>query len=176
MDRSALLPAVLEELTAHSPAGVMRYLRHWSAGPLSLIHLNVLTVLESDGPATMRGLAEALDVSQASATGIIDRMEQRDLVERSRDDRDRRVVRVALTETGRRLIDGVAAERRGRLEMLLDGLTDDELEGFLLGARALRRAREAHFGASAEAHETAGVNAGAGPHAATDPVGAGARR
>ncbi len=151
MDRSALLLAVLEELTAHTPAGVMRYLRHWSAGPLSLIHLNVLTVLESDGPTTMRGLAEALDVSQASATGIIDRMEQRSLVERSRDDRDRRLVRVALTETGRRLIDGVAAERRGRLEMLLEGLTDAELQGFLLGARALRRAREAHFASEAGA-------------------------
>lgn len=144
MVRSALLAELLEELTSHTPAGVMRYLRQWSQGPLSLIHLNVLTVLESDGPTTMRGLAEALDVSQASATGIIDRMRQRDLVERTRDLDDRRVVRVSLTETGRRLIDGVGAERRGRLGVLLERLTDEELEGFLLGARALRRAREAH--------------------------------
>lgn len=155
MDRSALLAAVLEELIAHTPAGVMRYLRHWSAGPISLIHLNVLTILEDEGPSTMRGLAEALDVSQASATGIIDRMRQRDLVVRNRDDQDRRVVRVALTDTGRRLIDGVAAERRGRLAMLLGDLTDDELAGFLLGARALRRAREAHFSGAAAASNPA---------------------
>lgn len=134
----------------------MRYLRHWSAGPLSLVHLHVLTVLESEGPSTMRGLAESLDVSQASATGIVDRMEQRDLVERSRDPDDRRVVRVSLTDTGRRLIDGVAAERRERLGLLLDRLTDDELEGFLHGARALRRAREAHFADIASPSHPAG--------------------
>ena len=145
MDRAATLAELLQELTSHTPAGVMRYMRQWASGPLSLIHLNVLTVLDGDGPTTMRGLAEALDVSQASATGIVDRMRQRGLVERESDPDDRRVVRVVLTETGRRLIDGVAAERRGRLELLLGDLTDDELEGFLLGARALRRAREAHF-------------------------------
>ncbi|MEO8469412.1 MAG: MarR family transcriptional regulator [Chloroflexota bacterium] len=150
MDRPVVLAQLLEELTSHTPAGVMRYLRHWSSGPLSLIHLNVLTVLESDGPTAMSGLADALDVSQASATGIVDRMRKRDLVRRERDPDDRRVVRVVLTETGRRLIDGVAAERRGRLEVLLQDLSDAELEGFLLGARALRRAREAHFQASAE--------------------------
>ena len=39
----------------------------------------------------MSQLAEALDVSQASATGIVDRMEQRGLVSRQRNDEDRRV-------------------------------------------------------------------------------------
>lgn len=144
MDRSALIADLLEELTSHTPAGVMRYMRQWSSGPLSLVHLHVLTVLDGDGPSTMRGLAESLDVSQASATGIIDRMQQRGLIERGRDPADRRLVRVALTETGRRLIDGVAAERKVRLKVLLDDLTDDELQGFLLGARALRRARDTH--------------------------------
>lgn len=151
MDRPLLIAELLEELSSHTPAGVMRYLRRWSAGPLSLVHLHVLTVLESDGPSTMHGLADSLDVSQASATGIVDRMQQRGLVERGRDATDRRVVRVALTDTGRRLIDGVAAERRGHLEQLLDRLTDDEIQGFLLGARALRRARDAHFASLAHA-------------------------
>jgi DNA-binding MarR family transcriptional regulator len=81
-------------------------------------------------------------VSQASATGIIDRMEQRGLVERRRGDDDRRVVRVALTDEGRNLIAGMATERREHLAMMLEHLADDELEGFLRGARALHRARE----------------------------------
>jgi DNA-binding MarR family transcriptional regulator len=69
-------------------------------------------------------------------------MEQRDLVKRRRDLTDRRVVRVALTPAGRQMVEGVAAERRERLARLLDELTDDELDGFLRGARALRLARE----------------------------------
>jgi len=142
VNRQAVLNELLDELAAHSPAAAMRHMRHWPGGALSLIHLNVLAVLDLDGPLPMSGLAEMLDVSQASATGIVDRMEQRGLVERRRGDEDRRVVRVALTDQGRNLIAGMATERREHLAMMLDHLADDELEGFLTGARALHRARE----------------------------------
>ena len=134
---------LLEELTAYGPARQMHAMRHWPAGRLSLVHLNVLIVLNAEGPLTMRGLSEALDVSQASATGIVDRMEQRALVTRERDAGDRRLVRVLPSETGRRLIEGVADQRRDHLASLLDRLTDEEARGFLLGMRAMRRAREA---------------------------------
>jgi len=142
LDRQTLLTELLDELTSHTPAGIMRYMRRWPSGPLSLVHLHVLTVLEIDGELTMRGLAESLDVSQASATGIVDRMAQRGLVERRGDPDDRRVVRVALTATGRQLIEGIAAERKERLGRLLEELSDDDLDGFLRGTRALRIARE----------------------------------
>jgi DNA-binding MarR family transcriptional regulator len=141
VNRQAVLSELLEELASQSPAAAMRHMRHWPGGALSLVHVNVLAVLDVDGPLPMRGLAETLDVSQASATGIVDRMEQRGLVERSRDDDDRRVVRVALTDEGRRLITGMADERREHLALMLETLTDTELEGFLLGSRALHRAR-----------------------------------
>ena len=140
--RARLRDAVLDELAAHSPAAAMRYMRHRPGGGLSLVHLNVLTVLDTDGPLPMRALAESLDVSQASATGIVDRMEQRGIVERQRDEADRRVIRVALTDEGRGLIAGLAAERRDHLARILDRLTATELDGLLLGTRALRRARE----------------------------------
>lgn len=147
MDRATLLSELLDEFAAHSPAAAMRHMRQWPGGALSLVHVNVLAVLDIDGPMPMGGLAEALDVSQASATGIVDRMEQRGLVERRRIDDDRRVVRVALTDEGRRLIAGMAAERREHLAAMLETLTDAELEGFVLGSRALHRAR-------ARLHET----------------------
>lgn len=141
-DRATLLRELLDEMTAHAPAKQMHALRHWPSGRLSLVHLNVLAVLEADGPLSMRALAEALDVSQASATGIVDRMEQRGLVARERGAEDRRVIRVALSDQGRELIAGTAAERRDHLARMLDLLTDDEIAGFLVGARALRRIRE----------------------------------
>jgi DNA-binding MarR family transcriptional regulator len=134
---------LLEELTSYAPTRQMHAMRHWPAGRLSLVHLNVLIVLNAEGPLPMRGLAEALDVSQASATGIVDRMEQRGLVTRERDADDRRVIRVLPSDTGRGLIEGVADDRRDHLARLLDGLSEDEARGFLLGVRALRRAREA---------------------------------
>ena len=146
-DRAALQQQLLDELAAFSPTGSMHRMRRWPAGRISLVHLNVLMALDTEGPVPMRTLAELLDVSQASATGIVDRMEQRGLVERHRDDADRRVVRVVLAEPGRQLIEGVANDRRSHMIAMLDELTDEELAGFLLGYRGMRRARE-HFLAS----------------------------
>jgi len=153
MDRQATVSRILDELGSYNPAQAMHNMRHWPGGQLSLVHLNVLFILEADGPLPMRGLAEAMDVSQASATGIVDRMEQRGLVERQRDAEDRRVVRVAIIDEGRRLVAGMANERREHLAQMLAEFTDDELAAFLTGARAMRRARE-RFHAARDPQET----------------------
>ena len=60
----------------------------------------------------MGDLAEELDVSVASATGIVDRMEQRGLVERRHGPDDRRVVMVDLTATGGRHVSATCGEHR----------------------------------------------------------------
>jgi DNA-binding MarR family transcriptional regulator len=170
MDRQQAIRDLLDELASHTPAAAVRYMRHWPGGTISLVHLNVLSLLEVDGPLPMRILAESLDVSQACATGIVDRMEQRGLVERRRDDEDRRIVRVALTDEGRRLIAGIAAERRDHLQLVLVELTDEELEAFLLGARAMHRARERLH---ATHHATTGSATSATPAtSATHPTSA----
>ena len=120
----------------------MRAMKRYPGGAISLVHLHVLHVLDVDGPQAMRALAASIDVSQSSTTGIVDRMEQRGLVCRERDETDRRVVRVELTEQGRGLLSGFATERREALGQLLDDLSERELDGLLRGARALRLARE----------------------------------
>ena len=140
--RGRLIAEALDELAWHTPAGLMRLIRHWPAGRVSLVHLDVLMLLADEGPLPMRAIAEALGVSQASTTGIVDRMEQRDLVERQRDPGDRRVVMVTLSGTGRELIAGIATERRDRLASLLGELSDEDLAALLRGSRALRMARE----------------------------------
>ena len=116
--------------------------KRWHQGAFSLINLMVLTTLESEGPRSMSGLAETLDVSVASATGIVDRMESRGLVERSHATADRRVILVGLTPRGRDVFDEVDARRRERLERLLERLTARERAGLLMGMRAMRRAAQ----------------------------------
>jgi DNA-binding MarR family transcriptional regulator len=141
---------LLDELMSHSPTSAMRLLRKRPGGGISLVHLQVLSVLGHEGSRPMTELAEALDVSSASATGIVDRMEDRGLVIRVRDDEDRRIVRVELTDDGRGVLGGLTAERREALGELLDELSDEEAAGLLIGARALRRARERRLASAAE--------------------------
>jgi DNA-binding MarR family transcriptional regulator len=134
--------------------------RRWLGGSLSIVHLYVLTILETDGSLAMGRLAEALDVSVASVTGIIDRMEQRGLVERRDDEKDRRVVHVHVTEAGRRVFSDLDEQRRKGLTRLLARLTDEELTAFLTGLRAMRAAREALAAEAAPPGPTSGPPAG----------------
>ena len=93
----------------------------------------------------MGRLAVALDVSVASATGIVTRMEGRGLVERTHQEHDRRVVLVRRTTAGEDVFRAIDERRRAGLWRVLDHLTDDELIGFLAGHRAMRAARAAYI-------------------------------
>jgi DNA-binding MarR family transcriptional regulator len=63
--------------------------------------LGVLHHLSDGGPLTLGELATHLGVSKATATELVTRVEERGLVDRMRDERDRRRVYVWLTEHGR---------------------------------------------------------------------------
>jgi len=145
-DRDRLADELLNELTAWNPREWISALKKWHRGPLSalsLIHLNVVAELEANGPMSMGHLADALDVSVASATGIVSRMESRGIVKRRHGGDDRRVVMVHPTAKGAKIFREMDARRRGRLAELLKALSDEEMAGFLVGLRALRKARAA---------------------------------
>ena len=150
--RRKLADELIEELVS-TPREKMNAYRAWHRGALSLVHLNVLSVLEAEGPISMGRLAEALDVSVASATGIVSRMTTRGVVERRHDTADRRVVLVHLTEAGSNVNQSLEAHHRERLGQLLEQLSAEEMTGFLLGLRAMHAAR-ARLLAQAEATPT----------------------
>jgi DNA-binding MarR family transcriptional regulator len=136
-----MVHAIVDEMSAWKPRERMGMFRRWLKGSLSIVHLHVLTILEDDGPLPMSRLADALDVSVASATGIVDRMEARGLVERRHAANDRRVVLVHPTADGLAVFKDLEAQRRAMLAMTLAGLTNEELKSFLIGLRAMARAR-----------------------------------
>ena len=74
---------------------------------ISMTHFHVLTLLRHNQAMPMGRLADILDASMSNATGIIDRMEERGLVERVRVPDDRRIVLVRPTQAGLDLVDEV---------------------------------------------------------------------
>lgn len=71
---------------------------------LTPFHYLVLCCLwEEDGLSTS-GIADKLKQLGATLTGVVDRMEDRTLVYRERDPDDRRIIRIWLTEEGKRLM------------------------------------------------------------------------
>ena len=107
---------------------------------ISMTHFHVLTLLRHHDAMPMGRLAEILDASMSSATGIIDRMEERGLVERVRVADDRRVVLVRLTPTGAGLVDQAELVRSDILSAAMARLSDAELAGMTETLHALRHA------------------------------------
>jgi MarR family transcriptional regulator, organic hydroperoxide resistance regulator len=140
--REALVEELLGEFNQLTFKDFQGALKRWHEGTLSLIHLNVLIHLRAHGPVTMSKLAEMLDVSVASATGIVDRMEKKGVIERRRNEDDRRVVEVHVTDKGTQIMDAMQSERQERLSRLLSEIKDDDLAALLTGLRAFREARE----------------------------------
>lgn len=136
-----LVTEVVDELTSWNPREFITAFQRWHQGQVSLAHLNVLILLEANGPMPMGRVADALDISVASATGIVDRMESRGLVERRRDAEDRRVVLVVPAAGAKTILSDIDTRRRRALTKILGSLTDEELSGLLMGHRALRAAR-----------------------------------
>jgi DNA-binding MarR family transcriptional regulator len=95
---------------------------------LTLPQFYTLLHLAQTGEVKMSDLAEATQQSAASLTGVVDRLEDKHLVERSRHPRDRRQVMVLVTQRGRELISEIRQDRRDRMQAALTQLSEPEIE------------------------------------------------
>jgi DNA-binding MarR family transcriptional regulator len=91
---------VLAALTARFSAAYLRWMRGRVGETLAFSSVRVLEILESEGPAIMRDIAEALGMTPRNMTAIIDSLEEDGLVLRTPHPRDRRATFVELTAAG----------------------------------------------------------------------------
>lgn len=90
----------------------------------------LLAVLSNDAPGSQAELARLCSLLPAQLVPVLDALESAGLVERRRDERDRRRMIVRITEDGRARLAQVDEAARG-LEAELLGPVDDELRGRL---------------------------------------------
>lgn len=110
----------------------------------------VLEALLHKGPLPVNVLGRKLLLTSGSITTAVDRLEERGLVARRDDPRDRRVRLVALTAAGRRLIGPVYERHAADLEQVVAVLSANErrtlvtlLRRLGLGAMAAQGEQEA---------------------------------
>jgi DNA-binding MarR family transcriptional regulator len=134
--------AIHEIIAAFRCAGTSRLVK---AG-VSMTHVHVLWLLEHHGALPMSRLAELLDVSLSNATGIVDRMEERGLVERIRVPEDRRVVLVRIARGGIRSLEEIEAIKQDRLRAILGHLDERQLGRLAVALDDIRAAVSAELG------------------------------
>ncbi|WP_433295365.1 MarR family transcriptional regulator [Actinoplanes sp. CA-030573] len=117
-DVAAAIEAAVESLVSVLDAA---RLAHSPAVPPA--QLRVLMIVSSNRHTNMSRLAEALDVVPSSASRLCDRLEATGLLRRVPDPRDRREVRLMITQSARRLLDQLRDRRREALADVLDRMT-----------------------------------------------------
>ena len=96
--------------------------------------IHVIVTLIAAGPdAAMpsMALAQRMGTSGPTMTGLIDRLERQGMVTRERDDDDRRLVRVRLTDAGRGAFALLDTHFTDRVTAILDVLAPDDRETFV---------------------------------------------
>ena len=116
---------ILEEVTRSGPHTVSP---EWFTLDLTMPQVRVVFLLLQEGSLRMSDLASTLDVSVSRATGLVDRLVEKDMVSRWQDPEDRRSVLCALTEQGRELGQRLLAARRSRWEERLAPLSQGDLK------------------------------------------------
>ena len=89
------------------------------------LHLRVLWEV---GGLTQVEISNRLGIEKASSTSTIDALEKQGLIERFRDDKDRRRVRVFLSASGKRLCETALRHAAKVADIACDGASDAEVK------------------------------------------------
>jgi len=100
---------------------------HQSHADLSDAQFGTLEMLLHLEPVNQKTIGEKLLISKSNVVGVIDKLEQQDLVKRQRDVEDRRQIFVHLTENGRSLIESIFPSHVAAITEEMSCLTDGEL-------------------------------------------------
>ena len=100
----------------------------WMRLRLGVGQLKVLFFISNRGSTTTGKLAAALEVTPTNVTGIIDRLLEKNLITRTGDPDDRRVLLLRTTPRGDELVSELRQKRKERMTELFSRLTDEEAE------------------------------------------------
>ena len=93
-------------------------------GPAAMATLRKLKL---SGTCTVSGLAEWMGVTSATVTGITNKLVSQNLIQRWREESDRRVVRLKLTTDGSEMLSHVERLRREKTSRILMKLHEEDL-------------------------------------------------
>ncbi|PSL44021.1 DNA-binding MarR family transcriptional regulator [Salsuginibacillus halophilus] len=95
--------------------------------PITPPQFVALQWLHDKGDMTIGELSNKMYLACSTTTDLVDRMEKNDLVERVKDEEDRRVVRIHLLKKGETIIQEVVKKRQEYLSELLDKFSEEEV-------------------------------------------------
>ncbi len=87
----------------------------------------LLKTIRQEGGTSVTELSQKMYLHISTVSGIIDRLEGKGYVTRKREEADRRVVMVHLTQAGKRIVDQAPEPSQGKLLYSLQNLSEKEV-------------------------------------------------
>jgi DNA-binding MarR family transcriptional regulator len=116
--------------------------------------LSCLFAIQESGPLTATILARQVYLSPSTVVGILDRLEEKELICRNRDQKDRRLVHVTATEKGRKLAESAPSPLQDTLAEALQKLPEIEQVSIVLALEKVVDLMEAREIGAASVLET----------------------
>jgi DNA-binding MarR family transcriptional regulator len=107
---------------------------HGLTGP----QVTVMTCLVGRGPMTVTDVSRLIGMSHSTASGIVDRLEARGLLQRTPDSKDQRRTTIAVTDLVTRYVRELEAGPSGRLAAALAAASADQRRAIGAALDALR--------------------------------------
>jgi len=95
---------------------------------LTPCQFDVLLSLWGEDGIVLSELGRRVSRDSPTITGVVDRMEKKMLVKRTRDERDRRVVKVVLTSKGKNMQEQLSTTKKRILEKITTNLSLQEIQ------------------------------------------------
>ena len=97
---------------------------------VTLPQYKVLRLLLEEGQMTANVLSGHMGVTPGNLTGVVDRLEGADLVQRQRDPQDRRCIHISLTVAGQHKAQAIIPSIRAQVQNLFSALDPAAFEAF----------------------------------------------
>ncbi|GGC11377.1 MarR family transcriptional regulator [Oxalicibacterium flavum] len=94
--------------------------------------LVALLAIAQTGPSTLKAIGRAIQLSPSTVVGIVDRLEEKGLVSRQRDTRDRRNVFVAVTAAGQTVLANAPPALPNGFSSALGGLSEADRQALVV--------------------------------------------
>ena len=108
---------------------------------LTSIQAVTLLLIDENHPRPMKSLGQLYHCDASNVTGIVDGLEQRNLVERRSDAKDRRVKVLCITPAGKRMQHKIITQLDANRGFLFDPLTAEESRQFIQIVEKLAQAK-----------------------------------
>jgi DNA-binding MarR family transcriptional regulator len=118
----------------------------WIDSGLTLTQLRSLFLVVNKGSTNFTKLAEALGVTPSNVTGIIDRLEEQGLVNRTQNPEDRREMTLQATDKGKSLVANLKETGINHMTQILSYLSLEELAALSRGLSAFIAAANSQGG------------------------------